>query len=127
MSPREVCHQLSDLRDSAFQLDIVDVWLKLFPQTEKHRLHAAPRRTALCIFHNEKTPSLRVYSSSQRFHCYGCGKNGNVFDLILAVYKLEEQHISILPEASQKEDLLFIREKIVTLLGFCPTEIQPLL
>ncbi len=109
--------QLNALRDLSFQLDIVEVWSKLSPLS---RLHAVPRRMALCIFHKEKTASLRVYPSSQRFHCYGCGKGGDVFDIILFVLNLEEGHLCLLPEASQKEDLLFIRGKIKSLLGSSP-------
>lgn len=34
---------------------------------------------ALCLWHNEKTPSLNV--SEDKFHCFGCIKSGDVFDL----------------------------------------------
>ena len=70
---------------------------------------------ALCVFHDEKTPSLRVYPQSQRFHCYGCGRNGDVLDLVLFVHGMEEHRIRLFPEASQKEDLSFVREKIRSL------------
>lgn len=33
-----------------------------------------------CMFHNERTPSLKLYSD--HFHCYGCGKSGDVIALI---------------------------------------------
>ena len=33
----------------------------------------------LCPFHNEKTPSFHVNANSQRYHCFGCGKDGDVF------------------------------------------------
>ncbi|MEG1244037.1 MAG: CHC2 zinc finger domain-containing protein [Oscillospiraceae bacterium] len=31
---------------------------------------------ALCPFHSEKTPSFTVYSDTQSYYCFGCGKGG---------------------------------------------------
>lgn len=33
--------------------------------------------TALCPFHNEKTPSFYIYFKTNHFYCYGCGINGD--------------------------------------------------
>ena len=37
---------------------------------------------ALCPFHNEKTPSFTVSDTSQSYHCFGCGKHGDIFSYI---------------------------------------------
>ena len=38
---------------------------------------------ALCPFHPEKSPSFTVYPDSQHYHCYGCGKSGDVFTFLM--------------------------------------------
>lgn len=37
----------------------------------------------LCPFHHEDTPSFSVNPGKQIFHCFGCGKGGNVFSFIM--------------------------------------------
>ena len=39
----------------------------------------------LCPFHREKTPSFSVAAEKQIFHCFGCGKGGNVIKFIMEV------------------------------------------
>ena len=39
--------------------------------------------TGLCPFHQEKTPSFHVDGKWQRYHCFGCGEDGDVFRFIM--------------------------------------------
>lgn len=43
----------------------------------------------LCPFHQEKTPSFIVFPDSQNFHCFGCGKGGDVFSFYMGVERAE--------------------------------------
>lgn len=51
--------------------DIVDLIQSYFPLRK-----AGLDFTALCPFHNEKTPSFTVSPSKQMFYCFGCGAGG---------------------------------------------------
>ena len=39
-----------------------------------------------CLFHKEKTPSLKLYPA--HFHCYGCGKHGDIITLTTQLFTL---------------------------------------
>lgn len=39
-----------------------------------------------CPFHNEKTPSLKLYDNG--FHCFGCGAHGSVIDFTAILFNL---------------------------------------
>jgi hypothetical protein len=48
---------------------------------------------ALCPFHNEKTPSFKIYERNgvQRCHCFGCGFDQDVIGFVMAYYNLSFQ------------------------------------
>ena len=38
-----------------------------------------------CPFHEERTPSFSVNEEKQIFHCFSCGRGGNVFSFLMDV------------------------------------------
>ena len=39
-----------------------------------------------CLWHNEKTGSLKIYPGDRGFHCLGCGVSGSVIDLVMKLF-----------------------------------------
>lgn len=33
-----------------------------------------------CPFHSEKTPSCKIYTDTNTYHCFGCGQHGDIID-----------------------------------------------
>ncbi len=46
--------------------------------------------------HDDRTPSLTVYTDTQRFKCYGCGEHGDVLDLVRLVEGCEAWEAMVL-------------------------------
>ncbi|HFI0424358.1 TPA: DNA primase [Streptococcus suis] len=58
-------------------LNIVDVIGESVALTKAGRNYVG-----LCPFHGEKTPSFNVVEDKQFYHCFGCGKSGDVFKFV---------------------------------------------
>ena len=43
---------------------------------------------ALCPFHKEKTPSFNISDDKGFYHCFGCGKNGDIFSFLMETENL---------------------------------------
>lgn len=42
-----------------------------------------------CPFHNEKTPSLKLYDGNRGFYCFGCGEHGSIIDFVMRYFNLD--------------------------------------
>lgn len=83
--PQEI---IENIRTETNIVDVVGQYVQL-KKSGKNYL-------GLCPFHNEKTPSFSVAEDKQIFHCFGCGKGGNVFSFVQEIEGLS------FPEAVSK-------------------------
>jgi len=70
--PEEVIEEIRKANDI---VDIVGEYVQLKKQGRNF--------FGLCPFHGEKTPSFSVTQEKQIFHCFGCGKGGNVVTFVM--------------------------------------------
>jgi DNA primase len=72
------------LEEILSRTDIVEVVSGYIPLKRAGRNYKAN-----CPFHHEKTPSFVVSPDRQIYHCFGCGKGGNVFSFLMEYERLE--------------------------------------
>ena len=72
---------LKDLIDNNDIEDVVSGYVRLIKRTGANLF-------GLCPFHNEKTASFSVSPDKRIFHCFGCGKGGNVINFIMEIENL---------------------------------------
>ncbi len=73
---------VAEIRD---RTDIVDLVTGYVPSLKR----TGRSFKGLCPFHQEKTPSFIVFADSQNFHCFGCGKGGDIFTFYMQVENVE--------------------------------------
>lgn len=44
-----------------------------------------------CPFHNEKTPSMKIYQGDRGYNCFGCGASGDVITFVKEYFNLSFQ------------------------------------
>lgn len=66
---------LEELRSRVSIVEIATEYTDLKPA-------GAARYKGLCPFHQENTPSFTVQTDSGRYHCFGCGADGDAISLL---------------------------------------------
>jgi DNA primase catalytic core len=66
---------IDEIRQKVDICDVIGQRIKLKP--------GGNNLMALCPFHGEKSPSFSVSKTKQFYHCFGCGKNGDVFSFVM--------------------------------------------
>ncbi|MDL4841514.1 DNA primase [Aquibacillus rhizosphaerae] len=76
--PKQIPEEtIEEIRKSNDIVDVVGEYVQLKKQGRNF--------FGLCPFHGESTPSFSVTQDKQIFHCFGCGKGGNVVTFIMEI------------------------------------------
>ncbi|MBQ9593457.1 MAG: DNA primase, partial [Lachnospiraceae bacterium] len=70
--PEEIVEEVRSRNDI---VDVIAPYVKLTKRGSSYM--------GLCPFHGEKTPSFSVSRTRQTYHCFGCGKGGNVYTFLM--------------------------------------------
>ncbi|MDN5279217.1 MAG: primase [Clostridiales bacterium] len=76
---------IAEIRERTDIVQIIGEHVRLVPSGKNYK--------ALCPLHKEKTASFHVVADKQIYHCFGCGKGGDVFSFLM-----ELEHLTF-PEA----------------------------
>ncbi|MCO6543902.1 MAG: DNA primase [Lactobacillus sp.] len=71
---------IEDVRQKTNIVDVIEPYVQL--------KKSGRNLFGLCPFHEEKTPSFSVSEEKQIFHCFSCGRGGNVFKFLMEIENL---------------------------------------
>lgn len=77
MIPQETIEQIKEASDI---VQIIGEFLRIKKRGKNF--------LSLCPFHTEKTPSFNISPDKQIYHCFGCGKGGNVITFLIEHEKM---------------------------------------
>jgi len=69
------------IKDKIDVADLIGEYVQLKP--------SGINKKGLCPFHHEKSPSFMVNSERQSWHCFGCGKGGDIFSFVQEMEGME--------------------------------------
>lgn len=72
-----------------------------------------------CPFHDERTPSFSVTDEKQIFHCFSCGRGGNIFTFLMEI-----ESISFVESVKKAADLSGVSVQIDTHIDQPRSELQ---
>lgn len=59
---------------------------------ELYGIHVSRNGMAVCPFHNDKNPSMKL---DRRFHCFGCQADGDAVDFVSRLFQLPSKEAAM--------------------------------
>ena len=81
MSGRIPQQFIDDLLERVDIVDVIDTRVNLRKSGKNY--------SALCPFHDEKSPSFSVNPDKQFYYCFGCGAGGNAIGFLMEYERLD--------------------------------------
>ncbi len=72
---------ISRIKEKVDVVDLISEYIQLKPAGINHK--------GLCPLHHEKSPSFMANRERQSWHCFGCGKGGDIFTFIQEIEGME--------------------------------------
>ena len=72
--------KIEEVHNGTDIVDVISAYVRLKKRGKNY--------LGLCPFHTEKTPSFTVSAEKQMYHCFGCGKGGNLFTFVMEMEKV---------------------------------------
>lgn len=77
----------SDINNSDL-VDRIKREVTIMRAAERYGIRVNKSGFALCPFHAEKTPSMKLYPKTDSFYCFGCGASGDVINLVQRLFNI---------------------------------------
>ena len=95
-------HLVEEVREHVNIIDVVSPYVQLKKQGRN--------LFGKCPFHEERTPSFSVNEEKQIFHCFSCGRGGNVFSFLMEVENMSfpQAVLKLAPQAGIDIDASYL-------------------
>jgi DNA primase len=68
------------------ELEKIKEVVTMFDLVQRYGIDVNAAGFAQCPFHQEKTPSMKIYERG--YKCFGCNSGGSIFDMVMKMFNL---------------------------------------